>query len=411
MYLVSYPLMEYDTIDIIGRKFGVTPESIQEANELDPQQTIYEGTTLVPTTGAPVLHLDHVVNGPSPQDTIPVNEILNRRMGNRFSVFLIVFATILLLGVVSLQVFLKWKCRKGEPPLVLITGLEFKRFSPDFLNGMSKLKLSLTTFSFDELKLATQDFSESSLIGKSVYKGQITSAFSVAVEDMISLESAYHVINILTTINHFNVVRLEGCFHMNLSYLVFEFAKKGSLRDCLHDFNMQKQLTWDKRVKIAFDLAEGLHYTHYCTKPAYAHNNISSRNVLITEDWRAKISGFNLARPILSNIVAEGEGGQASTYADVYSYGDFLTELLSGKEAAIGRKWLDRVEILADEDVVGGSSECLEKFRMFMDVDLEGEYSLGDALCLALLAKCCIQDDPEIRPTMSDVLKVLSRIS
>ncbi|KAF5817278.1 putative protein kinase RLK-Pelle-LysM family [Helianthus annuus] len=425
MYLVSYPVMEYDTIDIIGLKFGVTRQSIQDANELNPGQTIFGGTTLlVPTTGVPVLNLDHVVNGPSPHDTIPVNRIVNSSMGNHFSVFLIVFATCCLCGVVFLLIFLKWKCHHRVPRVVSVTRSEFKRLSPDFLNGMSKLKQSLTTFSLDELKLATHDFSESLLIGKSVYKGLITADFPVAIEDMISMESANHVINILTTINHFNVVRLEGCcFYMNRSYLVFEFAQNGSLRDCLHDFKTRKQLTWDKRVKLAFDIAEGLHYIHYCTKPTYAHHNICSENILISADWRAKISGFNLARPIVYNVLVEGDGGdkvenkghidcgQASTKVDVYGYGVVLMEVLSAKEAAISRKWLDRVEFLADGEVVGGSSECLEKFKMFMDEDLDGEYGLGDALCLALLAKCCMHDDPEVRPSMNDVLKALSRIS
>ncbi|XP_076885826.1 protein LYK5-like [Bidens hawaiensis] len=420
-YLVSYPLMESDTIDIVARKFGVTPESILEANELDPHQTIFGGTTLlVPTTGVPVLNLDYVVDGPSSHEyTIPV--IVNHSMGNRFSTFLIVFATICLCGVILLLVFLKWKYRHQEPQVVAITGLEFKRLSPDFLVGVSKLKQSLTSFSLDEVKLATQNFSESLLIGKSVYKGQMTGGFPVTIEDMKSIESANHVISILTTINHFNVVRLEGCcFHMNRCYLVFEFVKNGSLRECLHDAKTRKQLTWAKRVKLAFDIAEGLHYIHYCTKPTYAHHNISSGNILITTDWRAKISGFNLAKPIVYNVVAEGDGGDSAKYlecgkdstkVDVYAYGAVLLELLSAKEAVVGRKWLDRVEFLADVEVVGGSSECLEKFKMFMDVHLEGEYALGDALCLALLAKCCIHDDPEIRPTMNDVLKALSRIS
>lgn len=432
-YLVTYPVMENDTVDMIALKLGVTQRSIQEVNGLGPQQTIFGGTTLlVPTTDAPVLNLDHVVDGSSPQDTIPINGVLKRSVGSRFSFFLIIFASISLICVVLFLVFLKRKCRDVEPPPGSITGWEFKPVSPDFLDGMSKLKHSLTSFSFHELQLATQGFSESSSIGKSVYKGRITSNHIVAIEDINSTESAYHVIDLLTTINHLNVVKLEGCcFDMNRSYLVFEFAKNGSLRDCLHDANMRKQFTWEKRVKIAFDLAEGLHYIHYCTKPAYVHRNISSGNVLITADWRAKISGFNLARPIVT-VGADGDGedweesvivgkngylspeyldyGQGSTKVDVYAYGIILLELLSAKEAMIGRKWLDHVEFLPDGEVVGGSLECLEKFKGFMDVDLEGEYGLGDAMCLALLAKCCIQDDPQNRPTMNDVLKALSRI-
>nr|GEW57385.1 LysM domain receptor-like kinase 4 [Tanacetum cinerariifolium] len=429
-YLVTYPVMENDTVVKIAQKFGVTQWSIQDVNGLDWLQTIFGGTTLlVPTMGPPVLNLDHAVSGTSPQDTIPVNGIVNRSVGSRFSFFLILFASISLFGVILFLLYLKLKFRHGDLLRSLsmsVTGSIFKRISPNLLDDMSKLKHLLTNFCLDELKLATQDFSESSSIGQSIYKGKTTDGFSIVIEEMGSIESANHVICILTTINHFNVVRLEGCcFDENKSYLVFEYTKNGSLRDCLCDSETRKQLTWEKRVKIAFDLAEGLHYIHYCTKPTYVHHNISTQNVLITDDWRAKISGFNLANPISYTVGADGDDeddlgnlspehldvGRASTKVDMYAYGIVLLELLSAKKAASGRKWLDRVEFLADCEVIAGSSNCLEKFKVFMDVDLEGEYGLGDALCLALLAKCCIQDEPHIRPTMNDVLKALSRIS
>ncbi|XP_023765111.1 lysM domain receptor-like kinase 4 [Lactuca sativa] len=417
-YLVTYPVMENDTLDMIASKFGVTVGSIEEANEMDPPQTIFGGTTLlVPTTGVPVLNLDHAVNDPSSHGIVPVSTgILNRSTRTRFSIlFLIVFSTIFLFVVLLFLVFIKWKLSHREPPPVSITRSEFNRCSPDLLSGMLKLKHSLTSFSIDELKLATNDFSESSFIGKSVYKGRITKDYFVAIKDMNSIKSANHVVNILTTINHFNVVKIEGyCFDMDKSYLVFEYTENGSLRDCLRESKTRKHLTWGKRVKIAFDLAEGLHYIHYCTKPMYVHRNISTENVLITTDCRAKISGFDFATPVLYTTEVEGGGGiwpksvlVGETTVDVYAYGVVLVELLSGKGAAMGRKWLDGVEFVVDG---GGSPESLEKFKMFMDGDLEGEYGLGDAMCLALLAKCCIQDDPQYRPTMNDVLKNLSRI-
>ncbi|KAI3684483.1 hypothetical protein L6452_33707 [Arctium lappa] len=433
-YLVTYPVMDDDTVDLIAWKFGVTQRSIQEANGLGVKQTIFGGTTLlVPATGVPVLNFEKVVENPNPQDMIPVNGISKSRAGSRKLLpllALIVFGIISLFGVLSFFVFVKWKYGHRERTLESVTGSEFKRFSPDFLDGMSKLKHILTSFGLDELRLATQDFSESSFIGKSVYKGRITTGSCIAIEDMGSIESAHRVVHILTKINHFNVVKLEGCcFDMNRSFLVFEFAKNGSLRDCLNDPKTRKELTWPKRVKIAFDVAEALHYIHSCTKPTYVHRNINTKNVLITADWRAKITGFKLATPIghtagggdwtKSETVGKTgylspeylDHGWASTKVDVDAYGIVLLELLSAKVAATGRKWSERVGFLADGEVAGDSPGCLEKFKVFMDEDLEGEYDLGDAMCLALLAKCCILlDDHQNRPTMSDVLKALSRI-
>lgn len=102
--------------------------------------------------------------------------------------------------------------------------------------------------------------------------------------------------------------------------------------------------------------------------------------------------------------------GQASIKIDVYAFVVVLLELLSGKEAITEGKFLkDCIKFLAG----GGfedSSSFLEKFKGFMDPNLEGDYPLGDAVCLALLAKGCVEEEPLHRPTMNDVLKALSRI-
>ena len=123
----------------------------------------------------------------------------------------------------------------------------------------------------------------------------------MAIEQMNTKEAARHVIYILTKISHLNIVKLKGCCYGTNPYLVFEFAEYGSLRDCLSNATVARQLTWAKRTQIAFDLAVGLHYIHYCTKPSFIHQNIHSRNVLITTDWRAKITGFRLAKPVISS--------------------------------------------------------------------------------------------------------------
>ncbi|WRX18647.1 Serine-threonine/tyrosine-protein kinase [Theobroma cacao] len=242
-------------------------------------------------------------------------------------------------------------------------------------------------------------------------------------------EAARHVIYILTKISHLNIVKLEGCCYGTNPYLVFEFAEYGSLRDCLSNANVARQLTWAKRTQIAFDLAVGLHYIHYCTKPSFIHHNIQSRNVLITTDWRAKITGFTLAKPVNSSeengeiswnesVILGRKGylapeyltyGLASLKLDVFAFGVVLLELLSAKEAAADGLFLKN-PVISFEDA---GHECslgyLEKLKEFMDPVLEGKYPLVDAMCLAFLAKACVEQDPHHRPTMDNVIQALSR--
>ncbi|KAJ7956152.1 Receptor-like protein kinase [Quillaja saponaria] len=184
------------------------------------------------------------------------------------------------------------------------------------------------------------------------YKGWIGNSY-VEIELMNSEEAAHHVIDILTKINHVNIVKLEGYCYGSKPYLVYEFAEYGSLRDCLSNAKIASQLTWEKRIQIAIDLAVGIHYIHCCTNPAYIHQNINSRNVVITMDWRAKIYGFRSAKLVTfieemqdinlnDSVMVEKEEyfapeyltyGLASLKVDIFGYGVVLLELLSSRKA------------------------------------------------------------------------------
>lgn len=106
----------------------------------------------------------------------------------------------------------------------------------------------------------------------------------------MGFRDARRTISIHSKINHANIVKLEGvCYgdgEYSPSFLVFECARKGCLRDCLK--NSLLSLPWNKRTQIAFDVTIGLHYIHHCTISSYIHMNITSGNILITEDWSAK---------------------------------------------------------------------------------------------------------------------------
>ncbi|GKV53513.1 hypothetical protein SLEP1_g60034 [Rubroshorea leprosula] len=98
--------------------------------------------------------------------------------------------------------------------------------------------------------------------------------------------------------------------------------------------------------------------------------------------------------------------GSASEKVDAFAFGVVLIELISGREDTDGRQFRDSIGFLG-----GGASEggCFEQLRIFMDPSLE-DYSLAEALCLAVLARACVEDDPLHRPSTDDILKVLGRM-
>ncbi|KAF2284630.1 hypothetical protein GH714_028617 [Hevea brasiliensis] len=144
---------------------------------------------------------------------------------------------------------------------------------------------------------------------------------------------------------------------------------------------------------VTYPLIEGdtlsLHYLHYCIFPSCAHMGVSSRNIFVTANWKAKLTY------IRTNSAAES--------------------LIKGNDNVdIDKGWVAPEYILygSDSDKEGELVKVVvfEQLRSFMDPFLKQDYPLAEALCLAVLAKACVEDDPLHRPSMDDILKVLVRL-
>lgn len=101
-------------------------------------------------------------------------------------------------------------------------------------------------------------------------------------------------IELISRLHHCHVVPLIGfCLARHGKYterlLVFEYMSNGSLRDCL-DGASGKTLDWGRRVTIALGAARGLEYLHEAAAPRILHRDVKSTNVLLDENWRAKVS-------------------------------------------------------------------------------------------------------------------------
>ncbi|XP_050222821.1 protein LYK5-like [Mercurialis annua] len=428
--LVTYPVLEGDRTGLIASKFGISEKTIWDANNLGKYDAIFPQTTLlVPTGGVPDINwnISSVPNNsPGPTEAIRKTDPAGKNSIklNYSQVFLGAGICVAVISMILTCGILIYNRRKNHPRVFQPLPPRSSP-SPDFLQGMSKLKHSLINFSLEEITIATQDFNESSRISARLYRGDIGGNTYLTIQQMDSEEAAQNVIDILTKIKHFNIVRLEGFCNESEPYLVFEYPKNGSLHKCLSNIEMNRQFTWARRIQIAFDLATALHYLHNSTSPPFVHHNINSENILITMNWRAKVSGFGLAKSVGYNdkpvIMASEENraldddryltsNQVSLKVDVYAFGVVLLELVSGKEfITYGKVLMNSVDLLLDKNLKN-SSQFLEKLRNLMDPGLKENYPMGDAICLALLAKSCIEEDPDHRPTMNDVLIALSRI-
>ncbi|CAA2999392.1 PTI1-like tyrosine- kinase 1 isoform X1 [Olea europaea subsp. europaea] len=295
--------------------------------------------------------------------------------------------------------------------------------------------IEVPALSLEELKEKTDNFGSSALIGEGsygrVYFAQLGNGKEVAVKKLdVSSEPDSNVefltqVSIVSRLKNENLVELLGyCVDGNLRVLAYEFATMGSLHDILHGRKGVQGaqpgpvLDWMQRVRIAVDAARGLEYLHEKVQPSIIHRDIRSSNVLLFEDYKAKIADFNLsnqapdmAARLHSTRVLGTFGYHAPEYAmtgqltqksDVYSFGVVLLELLTG------RKPVDHTMPRGQQSLVTWATPRLseDKVKQCVDPKLR-EYPPKGVAKLAAVAALCVQYEAEFRPNMSIVVKAL----
>lgn len=237
----------------------------------------------------------------------------------------------------------------------------------------------------------------------------------------LRLKEAHQVVDAHARISHINILNLlgvcyadEGRTNNSRLFLMFESPGNSSLRNSLT--RQGTSLSWQMRKNIAFDIAMGLHYLHHCIVPSYANATVSSADVFLTENWRAKLG--NIAGNGITNDLScdnTSKGGEKAGIFMIFMFGVVLLELISRKamnnDNMVNKQELrDSIELLgggaSSNDVYNGGS--FEQLREFIDPRLKDDYPMGEALCFAVLAKACVVDDPLRRPSRDDILKFLA---
>ncbi|KAA8527139.1 hypothetical protein F0562_008632 [Nyssa sinensis] len=287
----------------------------------------------------------------------------------------------------------------------------------------------LRKLTFAHLLEATNGFSADSLIGSGgfgeVYKAQLGDGCVVAIKKLLHFTGQgdrefVAEMETIGKIKHRNLVPLLGyCKIGEERLLVYEYMKWGSLEAVLHDRAKGggSKLDWAARKKIAIGSARGLAFLHHSCIPHIIHRDMKSSNVLIDENFEARVSDFGMARLVnaldthLSVSTLAGTPGyvppeyyqsfRCTTKGDVYSYGVVLLELLSGKRP------IDSLEFGDDNNLVGWAKQ-LQKEKVsheILDPELLAHESCEAELYRYLkIAFECLDDKPFRRPTMIQVI-------
>ncbi|XP_074369221.1 G-type lectin S-receptor-like serine/threonine-protein kinase At2g19130 [Apium graveolens] len=282
----------------------------------------------------------------------------------------------------------------------------------------------LMLFKYKDIRKSTNDFSEKLGEGGfgSVFKGTLPNSVDIAVKRLKNLkqgEKQFRAeVSTIGQIQHINLVRLQGfCIEGEKRLLIFDFMKNGSLENHLFCQNSNVCLDWKARYNIMIGTARGLDYLHEKCRDCIIHCDIKPDNILLDDGFNPKVADFGLAKllgrefsRVLTTIrgtrgylAPEWISGDAITVkADVFSYGNLLFEILSGRR---NRDLLDDGDYfpaLVAEKLSKG-----EEVLHLLDQKLEGDADLNEVARACKVACWCIQDDEKNRPTMGLVIQIL----
>ncbi|KAF5793868.1 putative protein kinase RLK-Pelle-CrRLK1L-1 family [Helianthus annuus] len=290
------------------------------------------------------------------------------------------------------------------------------------IEEMKHLQISL-----QELSDATNAFSEQNLIAKGgfgkVYKGISVNHGNIAIKMLDPrLGQGDHEfkteIALLSVYKHENIVSLLGfCDEDGKKVLVYKYESNGSLDKHLNN----PDLTWDQRLKICIDVAQGLRYLHddVGSQHRILHRDVKSSNILLDENWKAKITDFGLSRVgpanmqstfVLSNVCGTigyidpdyYHTGYLTQKSDVYSFGVVLFEVLCGRLTRL-REYMDERQFLTLLIKIHWRRKTLDTIIYSYIREQINEASLVTFSSIAYRCLMC----PNERPTMSQVVKQL----
>ncbi|XP_033507978.1 cysteine-rich receptor-like protein kinase 43 [Nicotiana tomentosiformis] len=285
-------------------------------------------------------------------------------------------------------------------------------------------------FPFEVLVSATKDFHPDNKLGEGgfgpVFKGILKDGREIAVKKLSHSSSQgtkqfKNEAKLLARVQHRNVVNLLGyCAHGVEKLLVYEYVANESLDKILFKSANRDVLNWKQRHDIIIGIARGLLYLHEGSHNCIIHRDIKASNILLDDKWVPKIADFGMARLYpedqthVNTRVAGTNGymapeyvmyGHLSVKADVFSFGVVVLELISGQKNSNFNRDPDSRSLLE------WAYKLYKKGRSWeiMDPAL-AQSAIPDEIAMYIqIGLLCTQSDPQVRPTMQQVVVMLSK--
>ncbi|KAK8708030.1 hypothetical protein V6N13_059077 [Hibiscus sabdariffa] len=292
-------------------------------------------------------------------------------------------------------------------------------------------------FSYEELEEATDGFAEVNFLAEGgfgvVYRGILRDGQFVAVKVLKFVGCQADIdfcreVQVLSCAQHRNVVLLIGfCIDGNKRVLVYEYICNGSLDFHLRGSN-SASLDWQSRLRIAIGAARGLRYLHEdCRVGCIEHRDMRPKNILLTHDFEPQVTDFGLARWHSDQWIGNEERsigtsgylapefldrGRITQKVDVYAFGVVLLELMTGQRIS-DLQYYKGQNFLSDwfhPLAALNSNQIMTNIYQLIDPCLASCKHQGYSHQLQAMGRAaflCLSHDPESRPSMSKILRML----
>ncbi|KAL6597801.1 hypothetical protein ACP70R_046606 [Stipagrostis hirtigluma subsp. patula] len=297
-------------------------------------------------------------------------------------------------------------------------------------------------FKLRELRNATANFSSDRKLGRggfgTVYLGYLNKMdMEVAVKRISTSGNSNRgeqefvaEVNTISKLSHRNLVKLIGWCHEGGELLLKEARRWPA---------MAAELTWERRYKVICGVATALDYLHHGSSQRILHRDVKASNVMLDAEYNARLGDFGLARVVQADgathhstqAVAGTRGymayesfftGRASLDTDVYAFGVFVMEVLSGRRPSSAVMYCNNDHGDDGDD----EASCCRRGKPMYIVDwmwrlygegralravdaalINGELDTAQVECAVRLALACCHPEPRERPSMKTAVQVL----
>lgn len=290
-------------------------------------------------------------------------------------------------------------------------------------------------FELEELLRASAEMVGRGSLG-TVYRAVLGDGRMVAVKRLrdanpCAREEFHRYMDLIGRLRHPNLVPLRAFYYAKQEkLLIYDYLPNGNLYDRLHGHRMSRAspLDWTTRVRLLLGAARGLACIHKEYRmSAIPHGNIKSSNVLLDKNGTACVADFGLALLLspahaiarLGGYIApeQSDNKRLSQEADVYSFGVLILEVLTGKVPAQHLQPLPDADMQRNEKGIQRAASLPEWVRSVVreewtaevfDVELLRYKNIEEEMVAMLhIALACVAQQPEQRPSMADVVKMI----